>query len=206
MSMWGSRAPTRRLDAGRFHCPQCGGEEEYELVRAQQYARAHVIPFVQKGEVVEYVECRRCHGTFDPGVLTQPPTRRDAFSVAFGAALMAAMSAVARADGPVSEAEIKAMQASMTALSGVVLSRDEARRMADVDGGDDVASAEHLLVHLEPLLSARGKEAIVRSVLTTALANGRMTPEASAAVSRIARVMHTAPPPLEGSEGEVARG
>ena len=123
MSMWGSRAPIRRLDAGRFHCPQCGGEEVYELVRAQQYTRAHVIPFVQKGEVVEYVECRRCHGRFDPGVLTQPPTRRDAFSVAFGSALMAAMSAVARA-----------------------------------------------------------------------------------AVSRIARVMHTAPPNLEGSEGEVARG
>lgn len=206
MSRWRARASKRRLEVGRFHCPQCGGEEEYELVRAQQHAGAHVVPFGRRAEAVDYVECCRCHGTFEPGVLTQPPTRRDAFSVAFGSALMAAMTAVARADGPVSEAELAAMQASMTALSGVVLSRDDARRMVDVDGGDDVASAEHRLAHLEPLLSARGKEAIVRSVLTTALANGRLTPEASAAVSRIAHVMRTAPPPLEGSEVEVARG
>jgi len=204
MSIWGLRAVKQRLDAGHFHCPQCGGQEEYELVRSQRHARGHVIPFVARGEVIEYVECRSCHGTFDPAVLTQPPTRRDAFSVAFGSALMTAMTAVARADGPVSEAELAAMQASMTALSGVVLSRDDARRMVDVDGGDDVASAEHRLAHLEPLLSARGKEAIVRSVLTTALANGRLTPEASAAVSRIARVLGTAPPPLEGNEVEVA--
>ena len=206
MASWGSRASKRRLEVGRFHCPQCGGEEEYERVRAQRHAGAHVVPFGRRGEAVDYVECRRCRGAFEPGVLTQPPTRRDAFSVAFGDALMAAMTAVARADGPVSEHELAAMRASMTALSGVVLTLDDARRIVDSDGGDDVATAERQLEHLEPLLSARGKEAIVASVLETARADGSPTPEVSAAVRRIASAMRTAPPRFEEVSAEVARG
>ncbi len=175
-------------------------------MRAQRHAGAHVVPFGRRGEAVDYVECRRCRGAFEPGVLTQPPTRRDAFSVAFGAALMAAMTAVARADGPVSEAELAAMRASMTALSGVVLTHDDARRMADVDRGDDVATAERQLAHLEPLLSARGKQAIVESVLATARANGRLTPEVSDAVSRVASAMRIALPGTEAVSAEAARG
>lgn len=198
MLIWGTRAVKRRVDEGRFHCPNCGDGADYDLVRAQRHGHVYWIPLFRMGDALEYVECRRCRGAFDPVVLTRQPMDRDAFSAAFGSAAMAAMAAVASADGPVSDAELQAMQASMTALSGVVLSHEDARRIASLDDGDAVRTAEGMVAHLEPMLTPIGKEAIVKSMLATAVANGSLSPEAGAAVTRIAGAMQVSPAHLQG--------
>lgn len=205
MRVWGSRVLMRRRCAGHFHCPQCGAEAPYDLVRARWLARRSWFGSHRRGPMEPYVACRRCGGAFERSVLTQPPTDRDAFSVAFGDALLTAMTAVAAADGPVSEAELEAMAAALARLSGVVLTPEETRCRAETDGCDHLATAERLLMHLEPMLSAAGKEAVVRSLVATAAADGRVTPPADAAVARIAGAMGVVPPSGTGHRGEGLR-
>jgi uncharacterized tellurite resistance protein B-like protein len=194
--IWGSRAIKRRLDAGRFHCPSCGADADYELVSAQRHGHVYWIPLFRMGDPVEYVECRRCGGAFDPVVLTRQPLDRGAFVAAFGTAAVAAMSAAAGADGPISDAELSAMRAALERVTGVALSADEVGRMAAVD--DPLGTAEGLLAELEPMLSSTGKEAIVTSMLVTAAADGALTPESGAALSRIAGAMQVSPAHLSG--------
>ena len=200
MLVWGSRVLMRRRCAGSFHCPQCGAEAPYDLVRARWQARAW-FGSRRRDPAQQHVACRRCGGTFDRSVLTQPPTDRDAFSVAFGDALLTAMTAVAAADGPVSDAELEAMAGAIARLSGVVLTPEEARCRAEIDGCDHVATAERLLAHLEPMLSPIGKEAVMRSLVATAAADGRASPPADAAVARIAGALGVAPPRVMGHGG-----
>ena len=196
MLIWGSRAIKRRLDAGRFHCPSCGADAEYELVSAQRHGHVYWIPLFRMGDPVEYVECRRCSGAFDPAVLTRQPLDRGAFMAAFGTAAVAAMSAAAGADGPISQAELGAMRAALERVTGVVLSADEVGSMAAV--GDPLGTAEGLLAELEPMLSPDGKEAIVTSMLVTAGADGALTPESGAAIARVATAMRVSPAHLNG--------
>lgn len=196
MLIWGSRAIKRRLDAGRFHCPSCGADADYELVRAQRHGHVYWIPLFRMGDPVEYVECRRCSGAFDPAVLTRQPLDRGAFIAAYGMAAIAAMSAAARADGPLSDGEFDAMCRSLEHVTGVALAPDEVRRMAGM--ADPMDTAEGLLAELEPMLSPTGKEAIVTSMLVTAAADGVLPPESGAAVGRIAGAMQVSSAHLNG--------
>ena len=201
MPDWGSRVLMRRRCAGSFHCPQCGAEAPYDLVRARRPARLSWFGLHRGGPMEPHVACRRCGGAFERSVLTQPPTDRDAFSVAFGDALLTAMTAVAAADGPVSEAELEAMATAITSLSGVVLTPEEARCRAEIDGCDHVTTAEHLLAHLEPMLSTAGKDAVLRSLVATAAADGWVSAPADAAVARIADAMGVPSPRAAGRRG-----
>lgn len=204
MSVWGTLVTRRRQCAGSFHCPQCGAEAPYDLVRARWQARVWRRSR-HRGVAEPHVACRRCGSAFERSVLTQPPTDRDAFSVAFGDALLTAMTAVAAADGPVSEAELEAMATAIAHLSGVVLTPEEARCRAEIDGCDHVTTAERLLAHLAPMLSPAGKEAVMRSLLATAAADGRVSAPVEAAVARIADAMGVPSPHAAGQRGTALR-
>lgn len=196
MLIWGSRAIKRRMDAGRFHCPSCGADAEYELVRAQRHGHVYWIPLFRMGDPVDYVECRRCNGAFDPAVLTRQPLDRNAFIAAFSMAALAAMTAAASADGPISDGERDAICSSLEMVTGVALAPDEVRRMEAM--ADPLVTAEGLLAELEPMLTPTGKEAIVTSMLVTAAADGALPPASGNAVSRIAGAMQVSPAHLSG--------
>ena len=200
MSVWRTHVSRWRRCAGSFHCPQCGAEAPYDLMRARRQARGW-FGARRRGAAEPYVACRRCGSAFERSVLTHPPTDRDAFSVAFGDALLTAMTTVAAADGPVSEAELQAMATAIATLSGVVLTPEEARCRAEIDGCDHVATAERLLAHLEPMLSPAGKEAVLRSLLATAAADGPVSAPVDAAVARIADAMGVPSPRAAGRRG-----
>jgi uncharacterized tellurite resistance protein B-like protein len=204
MVIWGSRAVKRRLDAGRFHCPQCGCQQEYELISAQRHGHVYWIPLFRLGQPVEYVECQGCRNGFDPVVLERQPMDREAFAAAFGSAVMASVAAVALADGPASDAELEGMRTAVAAATGIEVSREDVQRVVALDHAGDAASAEGMLAGLEQALSPTGKETIVRALLMTAAADGAFAPEARSVVERLATALDVSPAHLKGIVAELA--
>ncbi len=71
---FGSRARTSVVGSGRFHCPQCGGEERtYDHKRVRRWFTLYFIPLIPMNVVGEFIHCRACDGTFKHEVLAWRP-------------------------------------------------------------------------------------------------------------------------------------
>lgn len=79
------------IGAGTFHCPNCGGDREYEHRNARRFFTLFFIPVIPLNKVGEVVRCNTCRTRFDPVVLRRPTTAQ------LAAALPAGMRAVAAA-------------------------------------------------------------------------------------------------------------
>jgi hypothetical protein len=79
------------IGTGTFHCPNCGGDREYEHRTARRFFTLFFIPVIPLNKVGEAVRCKTCRTRFDPVVLRRPTTAH------LAAALPTGMRAVAAA-------------------------------------------------------------------------------------------------------------
>lgn len=204
MLIWGTKAVKRRIDAGEFHCPQCGGMRSYTRVRAQRHGHVYWIPLFATGEAVEYVECGACGGTFDPAVLDRlPPMDGDAFRDHFGVAVLATTMAVAAADGRIDDAEIDVISGVVSRIAGRELDREAVVRMAAAPGAGDLAVALASLTQLALGLSAEGKELVVKAALFTAMADGDLDQREMDRVFQVAAALEVTQAHLKGIVADV---
>lgn len=73
MIIWGWTTREKRLGDGDFFCPQCGKEREYDHKALKRYFTLYFIPLIPLETVLEYVQCDRCGGQFEPEVLDLDP-------------------------------------------------------------------------------------------------------------------------------------
>jgi hypothetical protein len=73
MIIWGSRGITSTSGQGRFYCPSCDGERNYQAKRLRRFFTLYFIPIFPMGTISEWVECVACHGAFKPEVLKYDP-------------------------------------------------------------------------------------------------------------------------------------
>jgi Fe-S cluster assembly iron-binding protein IscA len=55
--------------AGRFYCPRCGHDRDFELIRTWTYFHLYFLPIVKTGLVAERILCGGCHTTFSIALL-----------------------------------------------------------------------------------------------------------------------------------------
>jgi len=79
------------IGTGSFHCPNCGGDRQYEHRTARRFFTLFFIPVIPLNKVGEVVRCTTCRTRFDPAVLRRPTTAQ------LAAALPTGMRAVAAA-------------------------------------------------------------------------------------------------------------
>ncbi len=83
--IWGWRSLLHVIGAGEFHCPRCGVDTPYRLVRPRRWFTFFFIPLIplQHGET--FVECTRCKGGFNEGILARPTNKQFGYMLALGA-------------------------------------------------------------------------------------------------------------------------
>jgi hypothetical protein len=76
--IWGSRGITRKRGSGRFYCPDCDRERDYELKEVQPFFTLYFIPLFPTGSGQRFVECLKCGSGFPEAVLDRGPAPDDA--------------------------------------------------------------------------------------------------------------------------------
>jgi tellurite resistance protein len=93
------------IGTGQFHCPQCGGDRDYEHRTARRFFTLFFLPVIPLDKVGEAVRCQTCKTRFDPIVLRRPTTAQ--LATALPAAMRAAAAIMVRAGGA-SDAAVRA--------------------------------------------------------------------------------------------------
>lgn len=70
MIIFGTRGITSVHQRGSFHCPACGAGAPFEKKDVRRWFTLFFIPCIPLHKAAEYLECKRCGGTFKPEVLT----------------------------------------------------------------------------------------------------------------------------------------
>jgi len=97
------------IGTGQFHCPNCGGDREYEHRTARRFFTLFFVPVIPLDKVGEVVRCRTCRTKYDPIVLTRPTSAQLASSLPMG--MRAAAAVVLRAGGNSEAASRAAVEA-----------------------------------------------------------------------------------------------
>ena len=73
--IFGTRAREIKAGQGRFHCPHCEGERNYQLMKVKNYFTFFFIPIFPFSDLGEYVECDTCKDTYKVEVLQETPEK-----------------------------------------------------------------------------------------------------------------------------------
>lgn len=83
--IWGWRSLLKVLGVGEFHCPNCGVDRAYSLVRPRRWFTFFFIPVIPLSWGEQYVECQSCKAAYREAVLTIPTSRQFSFMMALAA-------------------------------------------------------------------------------------------------------------------------
>ena len=77
MIIFGTTGITSTQQKGSFHCPSCGAGAQFERKGVRRFFTLFFVPLIPLHRVADFIECKRCGGTFKPEVLiwngTVPP-------------------------------------------------------------------------------------------------------------------------------------
>ena len=75
MIIFGTKAKTKAIGKGKFNCPHCQREREYERKKAKRYFSLYFIPLIPMDDIGEFIECQTCHRSFALEVLDYRPSK-----------------------------------------------------------------------------------------------------------------------------------
>ncbi|RZD58814.1 hypothetical protein C0Q58_22660 [Streptomyces albidoflavus] len=172
---------------GEFHCPDCGGDRNYQRRTGRRRLTLLGLPVLPRGEAGPVVECASCAGHFPPEVLTRPTTTR--FSALLRDAVHTVALAVLAAGGTGSRTALAAAveavrdagdeECTAERLTAVAdaLAADTGRRTGGEDGEAPLAAELHeALDPLAPHLADLGRASLLLRAAGIALADGPYTP------------------------------
>jgi len=173
MIIFGTRGVTTTPDNGEFFCPQCNGQNPYKLKRVRSFFTLYFIPLIPLNKLGEYVECQRCQGTFEVGILDYDPEAEGArFEALFFVAVKQVMIGMLLADGVIDDDEVLMLQSQFHELTGAEVSEQDLREeIAEIQQSG--ADTLELVAGLASGLNNSGKETVIRAAYNIALADGK---------------------------------
>lgn len=179
------------IGTGRFHCPQCGGDRDYEHRTARRFFTLFFIPVIPLNKVGEVVRCNTCRTRFDPAVLRRPTTAQLAAALPLGMRAIAA--AVLRAGGTSDWATAAAVDAVRRAG---LPTYDHQQLWADVNQPIEAASGP--LQALAAQLTPEACERYLAEAVRIGLADGPLAPGERDGIRWIAGNLGMTPAHAEG--------
>ncbi|MDB4265318.1 TerB family tellurite resistance protein [bacterium] len=198
MIIWGSKPITGTLGAGNFNCPVCAQAQQYDQKRVRRFFTLYFIPLFPTSTLGQYVECRSCQGTFEPGVLSYDPAAEAQQTEAlFMTAVKQIMIHVCLADGSIDDQEVLQIQNIYEQLTGARIGESDLREEITVisQGANTLYG---LIDHLNGQLNDTGKETAIRSAYLIAAADGHVDQFELEMIHRIAHRMGMSPAHLNG--------
>ena len=172
--IWGWRSLLKVLGVGEFHCPNCGVDRAYSLVRPRRWFTFFFIPVIPLAWGETFVECQACKGAYRENVLTLPTSRQ--FSYMLALAARAFYAKIVAAAFLHDESMIERAAEGLRPFGGA--GYNEANVIADVEGFRGHALAEYLAPFAEQA-TTEAKEAVLASAAWYAYADGDCAPEVS---------------------------
>ncbi|HEY8473277.1 MAG TPA: zinc-ribbon domain-containing protein [Natronosporangium sp.] len=157
------------IGTGQFHCPNCGGDREYEHRTARRFFTLFFLPVIPLDKVGEVVRCRTCRVKFDPVVLQRPTSAQ--LASALPAGMRAAVAVVLRAGGvsePASRAAIEAVRRAGAADYGFEQLHADLAQPAETAAGP--------LQTLAGQLVPEARERYLAEAVRIALTDGPLSP------------------------------
>lgn len=170
--IFGTKGVTSSSGSGYFYCPQCDSQQQYEKKRVRRHATLFFIPTVPLDSGQEYVECKRCKGTFRPEVLDYDP-ESDAreFEAEFHYAILSVMILMMLSDRKIDGSEIGLITEIYNELAGIQLTEsDIQKKISEIQ--KESLSVQSCLKDFSPRLNDHGKEMVIKAAFLVASADG----------------------------------
>lgn len=198
MLIWGSKPVKRTLATGEFGCPNCRAITTYRHVQARKHGHVYWIPLFPVGQPVEYVECTKCRGAWDPAILqNQRPTATE-LAERLAAALLAGSIAVASASGHLNAMKKTAIVSVVEAVTGRTFDRAFLDEPAPASGLSDLEIATTLLYELRDQIGSEEKEAFIQGLAMVALSDGAISEAEGRVIQRLAEAVGVTPSHTRG--------
>jgi tellurite resistance protein len=206
MIIFGTRGITTTPETGNFFCPQCNGQTPYQLKRVRRFFTLYFIPLIPLDKVGEYIECPRCQGTFDIGILDYDPSLEGAkFEALFFVAVKQVMIGMLLADGHIDDNEVLMLQSQFQQLTGAEVTEQDLREeIAEIQKSG--TNPLELVGGLASGLNATGKETVIRAAYAIANADGNFDPSEVALLQQIGQSLDLTTAHLNGILQELATG
>lgn len=185
MIIWGSKGITGTTAQGNFNCPVCSSSQPYEQKRVRRFFTLYFIPIFPTSTLGEYVECRRCQGTFEPGILSYDPALESRRAEAlYMTAVKSIMIHICLADGTIDPDEVLQIQAIYEQLTGTQISETDLIEEIQATSQSN-SNLFDLLDHIVGQLNDHAKETAVLSAYLIAGADGNVDDSEMALITQI---------------------
>lgn len=196
--IFGTRGVTLTAAEGEFHCPDCG-TASYRHRKVRRFFTLYFIPLIPLDLLGEYIECGKCQGTYNMGVLSHDPAASNAaFEAEFHKAIRRTMVLMCLADGVVDPEEIATIQRVFGRIAKREITEQEVRDEIAAAQADGRPVAEFLAGAVAATLNDHGKELVVRSAFLVAAADGEFQEEEQKLLADIGRALQLTPAHLKG--------
>jgi hypothetical protein len=179
------------IGTGQFHCPNCGGDREYEHRTARRFFTLFFLPVIPLDKVGEVVRCQTCRVRFDPVVLQRPTSAQ--LASALPAGMRAAVAVVLRAGGASEAASRAAIEAVRRAGAA-----DYDIRHLHADLNQPAEAAAGPLQTLASQLIPEARERYLAEAVRIALADGPLSPAERDAARWVAGTLGMTPAHAHG--------
>lgn len=204
LSVFGTRGIASTSDEGEFHCPVCHGSCGYEHKKVRKFFTLYFFPVIPLGAAGEYVECRKCQGTFPSEVLEVPPKAAvDEFEAVFEMAVRRLLVEMALADQFVTFGEFERVSRLYRKLTGRPIENEAVARelkRAEIDDRDVTEYLEDLAFQL----NEEGKKRVLKAALAVAAADGVIRDEEREMVQALGEALEMTPNQVRGVLGSTS--
>jgi hypothetical protein len=184
MIIFGWRAITRNGEKGKFNCPQCKSQRDYQRKKIQRFFTLFFVPLIPLQVLQESIQCQLCKKQFVPDILKYDPK---AEAEAKQRLVTASFRTVLAHFGSLSDkkdAELfDLIPRLMSGLGCEVMSAEEAKTDIANSAGDFAGAAEKI----RPYLTDQGRELLVKGALLAATTDGALTPTKQDALTALAK-------------------
>jgi uncharacterized tellurite resistance protein B-like protein len=175
------------IGTGQFHCPNCGGDREYEHRTARRFFTLFFLPVIPLDKVGEVVRCKTCRVRFDPAVLRRPTDAQLANALPTG--MRAAAAVVLRAGG----ASEPALNAAVEAVRRAAGSGAYDVQQLHADANLPLEAITEALRSLAANFTQEARERYLGDAVRIGLADGPLTPAEHEAIRWIAEQLGMTP-------------
>jgi hypothetical protein len=182
--IWGWRSLLKVLGVGEFHCPRCGADRSYKLVRPRRWFTMFFIPVIPLKWGENFVQCSACKAGFSEEILSAPTNKQFGYMIALGARAMYAKAIAAGLE----QSQHMLAQVTSSLAPFVDDSYNEANLIADVEA----FKGHELIEYLSPLATSmelQGREALVGGLVACVYAAGDPPPAVGQVASEAASAL-----------------
>lgn len=176
MIIFGTRGVKSTIKQGEFNCPQCEEQRTYRHRKVTKFFTLYFIPLIPYGSAGEFVECTSCKGTFVTKVIDYNKNNaNDAFLSEYEKAMKHSMVLMMLADGHIDEDEMLMVQKIINKFGHNDVTLDELEQYVhEVEANPEDVST--YLKRVTPSLNEHGKEIVIKSAISVAIADGHVDP------------------------------